>query len=64
MPMVGIAKPLETKRVLMCTLRTATAPVIITVNYHVYESEAASTMLLTTLAMIVTTPIAIAWARV
>jgi malonate transporter and related proteins len=62
--MLGVAKPLGTQGVVMCALPTAALPVMLALNYHVYESEAASTMLLTTLAMIVNTPIAIAWARV
>jgi hypothetical protein len=37
----------------MCALPSAAVPVMLALNYHVYESEAASTMLLTTLAMIV-----------
>jgi predicted permease len=37
---------------------------MLALNYHVYENEAASVLLLTTLIMIVTTPIAIAWAAV
>jgi malonate transporter and related proteins len=61
---LGVAKPLGTQGVVMCALPTAALPVMLALNYHVYESEAASTMLLTTLAMIINTPIAIAWARV
>jgi malonate transporter and related proteins len=60
---LGVAKPLGTQGVVMCALPTAALPVMLALNYHVYESEAASTMLLTTLAMIINTPIAIAWAR-
>jgi malonate transporter and related proteins len=62
--MFGVAKPLGAQGVVMCALPTAALPVMLALSYHVYESEAASTMLLTTLAMIVNTPIAIAWARV
>jgi malonate transporter and related proteins len=60
---LGVAKPLGTQGVVMCALPTAALPVMLALSYHVYESEAASTMLLTTLAMIINTPIAIAWAR-
>jgi hypothetical protein len=35
---------------------------MLALRFHVYESEAVSTMLLTTLAMIVATPLANAWA--
>jgi malonate transporter and related proteins len=62
--MLGVAKPLGTQGVVMCALPTAALPVMLAIHYHVYETEAASTMLLTTLAMIVNTPIAIAWAKV
>jgi malonate transporter and related proteins len=61
---LGVAKPLGSQGVVMCALPTAALPVMLALNYHVYESEATSTMLLTTLAMIINTPIAIAWARV
>jgi malonate transporter and related proteins len=61
--MLGVAKPLGSQGVVMCALPTAALPVMLALNYHVYESEAASTMLLTTLAMIINTPLAIAWAR-
>jgi malonate transporter and related proteins len=61
---LDVAKPLATQGVVMCALPTAALPVMLALNYRVYETEAASTMLLTTLAMIINTPIAIAWARV
>jgi malonate transporter len=63
-PMLGVAKPLGSQGIVMCALPTAAVPVMLALNYHVYENEAASVLLLTTLIMIVTTPIAIAWAAV
>jgi hypothetical protein len=45
----------------MCAPSDA-VPVMLALRFHVYESEAVSTMLLTTLAMIVATPLANAWA--
>jgi malonate transporter len=63
-PMLGVAKPLGSRGIVMCALPTAAVPVMLALNYHVYENEAASVLLLTTLIMIVTTPIAIAWAAV
>jgi malonate transporter and related proteins len=60
---LGVARPLGTEGIVMCALPTAAVPVMLALNYHVYESEAASTMLLTTLAMVINTPIAIAWTR-
>ena len=56
----GIGKPLSSEAILLCTLPTAVIPTVFTLHYHVYEAEAASTLLLTTLAMIVLVPIAIA----
>jgi predicted permease len=62
--MLGVAKLLGIQGVVMCALPSAAVPVMLALNYHVYENEAASTMLLTTLAMIVVTPIVIAWSGV
>jgi hypothetical protein len=59
--MLGVAKLLGSQGVVMGALPTAALPVMLALNYRVSESEAASTKLLTTLAMIINTPIAIAW---
>ncbi len=56
----GIGKPLSSEAILLCTLPTAVVPSMFALHYHVYEAEAASTLLLTTLAMIVVVPMAIA----
>lgn len=56
----GIGKPLGSEAILLCALPTAVVPVMFALRYNVYEAEAASTLLLTTLAMIVVVPIAIA----
>ena len=56
----GIGKPLSSEAILLCTLPTAVVPAMFAVRYKVYEAEAASTLLLTTLSMIVVMPIAIA----
>ena len=56
----GIGKPLSSEAILICTLPTAVVSSMFALHYHVYEAEAASTLLLTTLAMIVVVPIAIA----
>jgi hypothetical protein len=55
----SIGKPLGSEAILLCTLPTAIVPAMFAVRYKVYEAEAASTLLLTTLAMIVVMPIAI-----
>jgi malonate transporter and related proteins len=57
---LGIGKPLSTEAILSCTLPTAVLPSIFALHYCVYEAEAASTLLFTTLAMIVVLPVAIA----
>ena len=57
---LGIGKPLGSEAILICALPTAVVPAMLALRYKVYEAEAASTLLLTTLAMIVTLPIAIA----
>jgi hypothetical protein len=56
----GIGKPLGGEAILICALPTAVIPVMLALRYKVYEAEAASTLLLTTLAMIVIVPIVIA----
>jgi hypothetical protein len=56
----GIGKPLGSEAILICALPTAVIPVMFALHYKVYEAEAASTLLLTTLTMIVVMPIVIA----
>jgi malonate transporter len=55
-----IGKPLSNEAILLCTLPSAVVPAMFALHYHAYQSEAASTLLLTTLAMIVVLPMAIA----
>ena len=55
----GIGKPLGSEAILVCALPTAVIPVMFALRYKTYEAEAASTLLLTTLAMIVVMPVAI-----
>ena len=54
-----IAKPVGSEAILICTIATAVICPMLAVRYKVYEAEAASTFLLTTVSMIVTVPIAI-----
>jgi hypothetical protein len=56
----GIGKPLGSEAILICALPTAVIPVMLALHYKVYEAEAASTLLLTTLTMIVVVPVVIA----
>ena len=60
---LAIAKPTGTEAILICSVSTAVMCPMLAVRYKVYEAEAASTFLLTTVAMIVTVPIAIALTR-
>ena len=56
----GIGQPLGSEAILICALPTAVVPAMFALRYKVYEAEAASTLLLTTIAMIVVMPLAIA----
>ena len=56
----GIVKPLGSEAILICALPTAVVSSMLALRYKVYEADAAATLLLTSLAMIVVLPIAIA----
>ncbi len=56
---LAIANPLGREAILLCALPTALFAPLLAPRYQVYESEAASTLVLTSLAMIVTLPVAI-----
>ncbi len=60
---LAIAKPVSSEAILICAISTAVIFPMLAVRYKVYEAEAASTFLLTTVSMIVTVPIAIALTR-
>lgn len=60
---LAIAKPAGSEAILISAISTAVMCPMLAVRYKVYEAEAASTFLLTTVAMIVTVPIAIALTR-
>ncbi len=60
--MLDVGRPLGVQGIVMCSLPTGAVPVMLALSYRTYENEAASTMLLSTVAMVVITPIAIAWA--
>lgn len=60
---LAIAKPLGSEATLICAISTAVMCPMLAMRYKVYEAEAASTFLLTTVAMIVTVPIVIALTR-
>ncbi len=58
-----IAQPLRTEAIIICTLATAVICPMIAVRYQVYEAQAASTFLLSTVAMVVVVPLAITLTR-
>ena len=60
---LAIAKPVGTEAILICAVSTAVMCPMLAVRYKVYEAEAASTFLLTTLAMVIAIPVAITLAR-
>jgi malonate transporter and related proteins len=60
---LGIVKPIGSEAILICSLPTAVISPMLALRYKVYEGEAASTLLLTTLAMVVVVPIVIALTR-
>ncbi len=58
-----IARPVGSEAILICAISTAVICPMLAVRYKVYEAEAASTFLLTTVSMIVMVPIVIALTR-
>ena len=58
-----VAQPLRSEGIIICTLATAVLTPMIAVRYKVYEAQAASTFLLTTLSMVVVVPLAITVTR-
>lgn len=57
---IGIAQPLGSEAILICAFPTGVVVPMLALKYKTYQTEAASALLLTTLAMIVVLPIAIA----
>ena len=60
---LAIAKPTGSEAILICSVSTAVMCPMLAVRYKIYEAEAASTFLLTTLAMVVIMPIVITLTR-
>jgi predicted permease len=60
---LAIAKPVGSEAILICTISTAVICPMLAVRYKIYEAEAASTFLLTTISMVVVVPIAITLSR-
>jgi malonate transporter and related proteins len=58
-----IAKPVGSEAILICAISTAVICPMLAVRYKVYEAEAASTFLLTTISMVIVVPIAITLTR-
>lgn len=57
---LAVAPPLSREAILMCAIPTSAFSTLLAPRYGVYENEAASTLVLTTMAMIVVMPLAIA----
>jgi malonate transporter and related proteins len=60
---LAIANPTRSEAILICSVATAVMCPMLAVRYKVYEAEAASTFLLTTLAMVVVVPLVITLVR-
>jgi hypothetical protein len=60
---LAITQPLRAEAIVICALSTAVFCPMIAVRYKVYQAEAASTFLLSTLAMVVVVPIVITLTR-
>lgn len=56
---VGVSGPLSHEAILICALPTAVFPSLLAPRYDVYVSECASTLILTTIVMIATFPLAL-----
>lgn len=56
---VGVSGPLAHEAILICALPTAVFPSLLAPRYDVYVSECASTLILTTIVMIATFPLAL-----
>jgi malonate transporter len=60
---LAVAKPLGAQAILICSFGSAVVSPMLAVRYKVYQAEAASTLLLTTLAMAIVVPLAITLTR-
>lgn len=56
---LAVPAPLSREAILMCAIPASAFSTLLAPRYGVYESESASTLVMTTLAMVVTMPIAI-----
>ena len=56
---LGVADPIAREGIVICALPSAVMPTILSTRYRVYESEASSTLVFTSLLMVVTIPIVI-----
>jgi malonate transporter len=61
--MLGVSNPLSRELILMCAIPSSAFAVLLAPRYSAYETEAASTLVLTSFAMVVIMPIAIALTR-
>jgi malonate transporter len=56
---LGLAVPTAREGIVICALPSAVMPTILSTRYRVYESEASSTLVFTSLLMLVTIPIVV-----
>jgi predicted permease len=56
---LGVSGQLSHEAILICAIPTAVFPSLLAPRYDVYVSECASTLILTTLVMVVTFPLAL-----
>jgi malonate transporter and related proteins len=61
--LLHIPNPVAQEGIVICTIPSSVVGVVLASRYRLYESEASSTLLLTSMIMIVTLPIAIALIR-
>ncbi|MBL8906501.1 MAG: AEC family transporter [Rhizobiales bacterium] len=57
--LIGVSAPLSHEAILICAIPTAVFPSLLAPRYDVYVSECASTLILTTIVMVVTFPLAL-----
>ncbi len=54
--MIGLKGTFANEAVILCVLPFAVLPVLLAIRYQICESEASSTLILTSVAIIVTVP--------
>jgi malonate transporter and related proteins len=54
---LGVKGIFASEAIILCVLPSAVLPVLLAIRYQLYESEASSTLILTSIAIIVTVPL-------